>query len=127
MAEVPRPSSSADQGYDMDGLIRLSMSPPPAHRPKRSVSGISVGSSSTASEALPSAEELLTQTLLAIEGDEVSYDVFQFAIEMVRCVENEKQISSTTFPILVLFRPSFRSLAPRNEVFPLKALPWSLS
>jgi WD40 repeat protein len=125
MAEVPRPSSSADQGYDMDGLIRLSMSPPPAHRPKRSVSGISVGSSSTASEALPSAEELLTQTLLAIEGDEVSYDVFQFAIEMLEDISKHyspgqscKDIFGVIFALLLKAVPPIqaRAVATMNQL-----------
>jgi hypothetical protein len=92
MAESPKLSRDADPGLDADGLIRLSMTPPPTHRQKRAVPGISphssIGPTALTSDAIPTAEELLTNTLLAIEGDEISYDVFQFVIEMV-CEEKK--------------------------------------
>ena len=81
MAEAPKPSLQVDHGVDGDGLLRLAHSPAPATRPKRPTS---LSMSLSASESVPTAEELLTQTLLDIEGDEVSYDVFQLVIEMVR-------------------------------------------
>lgn len=87
MAEPPRPSQVVDVLTDADALIRLAMTPPPAQRQKRHFSvhtPSSSHSSTSLAEPLQGPEELLISTLAAIEGDEMSYDVFQFVIEMVR-------------------------------------------
>lgn len=95
MAEPPRPSQVIDVPTDADALIRLAMTPPPAQRQKRhySVHTPSSAHSSTSvlSEPIQSPEELLISTLAAIEGDEMSYDVFQFVIEMVRVPQRHLQ------------------------------------
>lgn len=89
MAEPPRPPLVIDTPSDGDALIRLAMTPPPAQRKNRHFSmhtpaGSSHSSTSLPSEPILSPEEQLINTLAAIEGDEMSYDVFQFVIEMVR-------------------------------------------
>lgn len=89
MAELPKPPLQIDHSVDADGLVRLAHSPAPATRQKRPAS---LSMSLSASDSVPTAEELLTQTLLDIEGDEVSYDVFQLVIEMVCGRKKLKQI-----------------------------------
>ena len=92
MAEPQRQPSVNDVPTDADGLIRLAMTPPPAQRKNRHYSvhtpNSSHSSTSVPAEPILSPEEQLINTLAAIEGDEMSYDVFQFVIEMVRCLKN---------------------------------------
>lgn len=104
MAEVPKPSTPIDHVVDGDGLVRLAHSPTSTTRPKRPTS---LPHSLSVSEAVPTAEELLTQTLLDIEGDEVSYDVFQLVIEMVCSLKRTSQIVWILFSFLKPFIQSF--------------------
>lgn len=89
MAEAPKALSADTAASDQEALIRISLTPTQP-RQKRMTSTIAPFVSSGGSgtplpfEAVPTPEDLLIQTLLAIENEEITFDVFQFVIEMVR-------------------------------------------
>lgn len=88
MGDSPKPITSSD-GSDTEALIRVAVTPGPGIRPKRSSIVNSASQSGSGLDAVPTAEDLLVETLLAIEGDDISYDVFQFVLEMVRIVKSQ--------------------------------------
>lgn len=102
MAESTRTSVSSDQGHDGVTVKRAVMTPPASNRGKRVLSLLSpfqsLSSPSAFQDASPTAEELLINTLLAIEGDDLSFDVFQFVIEIVRCEIGRFLASDANWP-----------------------------
>lgn len=94
MGDSPKPFAASDGG-DLDALTRFTVTPSSYSRQKRGSLLNSAPTSSSGLDAVPSAEEQLVETLLAIEGDDISYDVFQFVLEMVRAAKTPNQVSST--------------------------------